>query len=73
MRMSKNRISIPLDGLGMDEVAMRELVNRMNEKDDRKWIFVKAEFWGVSQASNPLMAQQYYNQLANSFGSIPSS
>ena len=62
-----SRICIPLDGLGMEELAMRELVNRMNENDDRKWVFVKAEYRGYQQAANPLMAQQcaYYNQLAN--------
>lgn len=29
---------IPFDGLGMDHAAMLELVKRMNENDDRKWV-----------------------------------
>lgn len=60
-------ILIPLDGLGMDDKAMLELVNRMNANDDRKWVLVRTR--GYNQMANPLMAlaETYRNNgLANS-------
>lgn len=39
-----HRISIPLDGLGMDEKAMLELINRLNANDDRKWVLEHATY-----------------------------
>jgi hypothetical protein len=61
-----SKISIPLDGLGMQEAAMRELVNRMNKYDDRKWVFVKCGGVEFNQMANPIMGlmAQMYNSLA---------
>lgn len=48
------------------DAAMLELVNRMNENDDRKWVLVRH---GISQAINPFYAEgaaaYANNQMAN--------
>lgn len=65
--MADRAIEIPLDGLGMDDKAMLELVNRMNANDDRKWVLVRRG--GYQGAMNPLSglaaAQYAQNQAMN--------
>lgn len=56
---------ISLDGLGMDEKAMLELTNRLNEKDDRKWVFTRGH--GYGQMLNPLYCNQAENTARNAF------
>ncbi len=59
-------IEIPLNDLGMDELQMRELVNRMNKYDNRKWIFVRGSAPYSNQMANPFCNLSNYNcGLAN--------
>jgi hypothetical protein len=59
---------IPIDGLGMDEKAMLELVNRMNAHDTRKWVLERAHGgcgYGYNQAFNCApVTPLYQSQLA---------
>lgn len=55
---------IPLDGLGMTEEAMLELVNRLNAHDDRKWVFVRGSA-AFNQMRNANLGNPYINHMAN--------
>lgn len=64
----KRDVSLPLDGLGLDERAMLDLVNRMNENLDGKWVLVRG-CAGGGQMMNPFLgesAKAYsFNRVAN--------
>jgi Holliday junction resolvasome RuvABC DNA-binding subunit len=63
-------VRVPLDGLGMDEKAMLELVNRMNQNDDRKWVFEQGQcsYGYQGQLNNQaIQALGYQQQAINPF------
>jgi len=62
-------IVVALDGLGMDEKSMLELVNRLNAADDeRKWVLKRG--YAYQQAENIAAIQQLHQlgaQITNPF------
>lgn len=59
-------VSIPLDGLGLDDKAMLDLVNRMNKHDNRKWVLERNGWAYFNQAANTgNLFQQYQSQMGN--------
>lgn len=58
-------IRIPLNDLGLTDEKMLELVNRMNEADDRKWVLTRTS--GCGQMRNTAMdhLQPYSGALAS--------
>lgn len=59
-------VGVPLNGLGMSEQEMLELVNRLNKYDDRKWILTRAHGYGsMRNAAMDLDLHGYQSQLAN--------